>query len=111
MALQSWTIEEIKPGHIRMYNGLLASIPVGWVLCDGSNGTPDLRGRYPKGAAASIEAGDTGGALTHSHAVHDTVANLRTGGAAFGFSSAGEAGHDTPNHEPPFRSVHWIMKS
>jgi len=32
------------PGIIVMYNGSNDGIPDGWVLCDGSNNTPDLRG-------------------------------------------------------------------
>lgn len=36
-------------GTILPYTGDLAKIPKGWVLCDGSNGTPDLRGRFLEG--------------------------------------------------------------
>ena len=60
MALASWTLEEVKSGHIRPFYGLRASIPSGWVECDGSNGTPDMREKYPKGAAAGQEANVTG---------------------------------------------------
>lgn len=34
------------PGGIIMWSGLEADIPKGWALCDGANGTPDLRGRF-----------------------------------------------------------------
>lgn len=54
-------------GIIALWTGLLASIPAGWVLCNGASGTPDLRGRYIKGVAALGELGNTGGALTHDH--------------------------------------------
>ena len=60
----------LPAGIILMWYGLIAAIPTGWVLCDGANGTPDLRGRYPKGAAAAAQAGDVGGAATHTHAAH-----------------------------------------
>lgn len=36
----------IPPGIIVMWHGAVALIPLGWVLCDGTNGTPDLRGRF-----------------------------------------------------------------
>ncbi len=29
-----------------MWSGSTANIPSGWALCDGNNGTPDLRGRF-----------------------------------------------------------------
>jgi len=36
-------------GAICMWSGAPSAIPTGWVLCDGSNGTPDLRGRFVVG--------------------------------------------------------------
>ena len=35
---------------IIMWNSTVASIPTGWVLCDGNNNTPDLRNRFVVGA-------------------------------------------------------------
>ena len=37
-------------GGIIMWSGTLATIPVGWLLCNGSNSTPDLRNRFVIGA-------------------------------------------------------------
>lgn len=37
-------------GVIVMWSGTIATIPSGWVLCNGSNGTPDLRNRFIIGA-------------------------------------------------------------
>ena len=31
-------------GIICIWNKPIADIPAGWLLCDGTNGTPDLRG-------------------------------------------------------------------
>ena len=36
-------------GMIMMWSGLASSIPYGWALCDGTGGTPDLRGRFVVG--------------------------------------------------------------
>jgi len=69
------TASGVPAGLIAMWYGLIAAIPSGWVLCDGNNGTPDMRGRYPKGAAAAAEAGDTGGATTHTHAAHAALSH------------------------------------
>ena len=60
----------IPAGLIAVWAGLLADIPSGWVLCDGTLGTPDLRARFVKGAAAGNNPGATGGAATHTHAGH-----------------------------------------
>ncbi len=35
-----------------MWSGTIATIPSGWVLCDGNNSTPDLRNRFIIGANA-----------------------------------------------------------
>ena len=37
-------------GGIIMWSGTLATIPVGWLLCNGSNSTPDLRNKFVIGA-------------------------------------------------------------
>lgn len=60
--------KRIFKGIIALFLGALDTIPSGWVLCDGNNGTVDLRGRHLKMANATNEAGNTGGANTHTHA-------------------------------------------
>lgn len=37
-------------GIIAMWSGLISNIPTGWNLCNGSNGTPDLRNKFIIGA-------------------------------------------------------------
>lgn len=48
-------------GMIMMWSGTIATIPSGWLLCDGSSGTPDLRNRFIIGANAD----DAGAAKTN----------------------------------------------
>lgn len=60
----------IPTGAIIMWSGLLSAIPAGWKLCDGTLGTPDLRDKFVRGAAAGADPGATGGAATHTHAGH-----------------------------------------
>ena len=54
----------VPPGAIIMWSGAVDAIPEGWALCDGSNGTPDLRDRFIVGAGGSYNVGDTGGSNT-----------------------------------------------
>ena len=65
-------------GEIRMWSGSIATIPTGWILCNGSSGTPDLRNKFIIAANADVggvakttitgSAAASGGATTHTHA-------------------------------------------
>lgn len=57
----------VPPGVIWMWSGAVVAIPTGWALCDGTSGTPDLRGKFIVGAGGAYAAGDTGGAANHDH--------------------------------------------
>lgn len=62
----------LTSGMIAMWSGSFASIPAGWVVCDGTNGTPDLRGRFIIGIGSGREINTTGGCAnvslyTHAH--------------------------------------------
>lgn len=71
-------VPSIPVGIIGAWRGSLGSIPEHFALCDGANGTPDLRGRHPKGATASI--GTTGGsAAAHTHTSPDHTHTAATG--------------------------------
>lgn len=58
-------------GMIGMWVGTLASIPSNYILCDGTNGTQDLRGKHLKSTATTTAIGNTGGSNTHTHASQD----------------------------------------
>lgn len=49
-------------GAIIMWSGVITALPVGWKLCDGTNGTPDLRNRFIVGAGGEYSVNDVGGA-------------------------------------------------
>lgn len=44
----------IPKGTIAVWSGSIATIPSGWVLCNGSNGTPDMRNVFPAGAQEDV---------------------------------------------------------
>ena len=60
-------LHSIALGAITQYSGSVASIPTGYQLCDGTNGTPDLRNKFVVGAGDTYAVGDEGGAETHTH--------------------------------------------
>src|SRR3990172_3920103 len=55
----------IPSGGIILWSGPADQIPSGWALCDGANGTPDLRDRFVVGAGGGYEIGATGGEAKH----------------------------------------------
>ncbi|CAF0984274.1 unnamed protein product [Didymodactylos carnosus] len=67
----------VPKGTIMLWDGDTSTVPDDWAVCDGTNGTPDLRNRYIIGSGSNAEnkPGTTGGssAITPSISVHDTV--------------------------------------
>ena len=70
-------VESFVSGMILLWSGSTGSIPSGFVLCNGSNSTPDLRDRFVVGAGNSYAVGNTGGNNTATDTVNisgsDTV--------------------------------------
>ena len=67
------TVNPFTAGMIMLWSGSIGSIPAGFVLCNGSNGTPDLRDRFVIAAGSTYAVGATGGTadaivVTHTHA-------------------------------------------
>jgi hypothetical protein len=63
----------IPAGGILLWSGSIGSIPAGYVLCNGTNGTPDLRDRFVVGAGSAYAVNATGGSadsvvVSHTHA-------------------------------------------
>lgn len=69
-------------GTIVMWYGTLGSLPTGWQNCDGTNGSPDLRDKFPRGAGNSIALGGTGGAATASGNTGSSGAHTHPGSTA-----------------------------
>ena len=68
------------------------SVPEKWQVCDGTNGTPDMFGRYPRASVNNL--GDAGGSLNpHSHTSgthnHGTSGHTHTESVAAAGTTAG----------------------
>ena len=66
----------IPTGLIAIWSGATGSIPTGWTLCNGTNGTPDLRNSFIIGAGSTYAVGQTGGSadaivVSHTHTITD----------------------------------------
>lgn len=68
----------VPVGTIVMWSGSASSVPKGWAICNGENGTPDLRGRFIVGVGkcydekgnqvgtAAYDLNERGGEETHA---------------------------------------------
>ena len=68
----------LPTGMILLWSGAIGSIPSGYYLCDGNNGTPDLRDRFIIGAGNTYSVNQTGGTadaivVSHTHTATSTV--------------------------------------
>ena len=72
----------IPSGLISMWHGTIANIPSGWVLCDGTNSTPDLRSKFVTGAADQAGMNATGGSNTTTLTTTQLPAHTHTGTTA-----------------------------
>ena len=112
------TNAQVPSGLIAMWSGTVSSIPTGWVLCNGSNGTPNLVGKFVRGASGDapspVAAGTSGGAnsvalvennlASHNHpgnsgnnsAAHNHTGN--SGNQSASHNHAGTTGNQSANH-------------
>ena len=92
----------LPKGTIVAYTGKTA--PQGWALCNGKNGTPDLRGRfiYGYGTRSGSTINNKGGSETHKLSVSEMPQHRHTG----------TTNTDTHNHKYNARHKRWkVAKS
>jgi len=120
----------VPKGAIIIWSGSVNDIPTGWVLCDGKNGTPDLRDRFVLGAGNTYSVGTTGGEKTHTLTVDEMPSHSHTtqwtnhdGGSGSGLvdpvnpekgslyiPTSNVGGSKSHNNMPPYYSLCYIMK-
>jgi hypothetical protein len=104
------TINIFSRGMVMQWYGSSASVPTGWQVCDGTNGTPDLRDKFVVGAGSTYTLGASGG----SAAVNKTVSINLTSGASGDHSHSGYSGSTTlteaqiPQHRHYFYDIYGI---
>jgi hypothetical protein len=82
-------------GVIVLWSGSIGSIPAGWALCNGNNGTPDLRNRFIVGAGSTYSVDATGGSadaivVSHTHTATSVVTDPGHTHGIFGGTGFGE---------------------
>lgn len=116
-------------GTIVIWSGTVDNIPTGWQLCDGTNGTPDLRDKFVLGAGTKHAVGETGGSEEVTLTVeqmpeHNHLAKLSSGDAGvlniplksnnsswsnYNYSEPSGSSQPHPNM-PPYYALCYIMK-
>ena len=124
----------VPTGTIVMYNG--DSAPSGWAICNGQNGTPDLRDKFIVSTGSSYNRGDTGGAssvtlttnqmpshdhnvdvlaeFASTHGTWDTGGGYRqvhTGGTHRKPITSDTGGGQSHENRPPYYAITFIMKT
>ena len=118
----------VPSGGIVMWSGAINAIPTGYQLCNGTNGTPDLRDRFIVGAGSAYSIGDTGGSNTvtlsesqlpaHTHRFSRIDEAVETGGATVmdgptsgtDFSPETIGNGDAHENRPPYYALAYIMR-
>ena len=133
------TSSSVPQGSIIPWYGSSGNIPNGFALCDGKNGTPDLRDRFLVGAGNLYTLGNTGGENSHQLTVaempshqHDSgwgehpsygtpfgrsnyLLGSRMGSGKSDWDNAGwltslTGGNQPHENRPPYYALYYIMK-
>lgn len=133
------TSSSVPQGSIIPWYGSPGNIPNGFALCDGKNGTPDLRDLFLVGAGNLYTLGNTGGENSHQLTVaempshqHDSgwgehssygtpfgrsnyLVDSRMGSGKSDWDNAGwltssTGGNQPHENRPPYYALYYIMK-
>jgi hypothetical protein len=92
----------LPSGIITMWSGSVLAVPAGWLLCNGANGTPDLRDRFIVGAGSTYAVGGTGGSanaivVSHSHTTSTAGSHRHDWNAAATFTTSNDPDNNPVN--------------
>jgi hypothetical protein len=77
----------IPSGCIIVWSGAVGSVPAGYYLCNGLNGTPDLRNSFVLGAGSTYSVGQTGGSTDAVIVSHTHTATVTDPGHAHNYTT------------------------
>ena len=99
--------QQFPTGGIIMWSGAEGAIPSGWVLCNGSNSTPDLRDKFIVGAGTggSYSVADTGGSTSVTLSTAELPAHTH-GAGNFATSNTGSHNHGAGNYATSNTGAH-----
>lgn len=102
----------VPSGGIILWSGAANAIPTGWYLCDGQNGTPDLRDKFVVGAGNNYAVGATGGSadatlVEHTHNVTGSTNNHNGHSHTGGTNSTGSHTHTGSTNTTGAHSHRW----
>jgi hypothetical protein len=110
----------IPSGIIVIWYGSVETIPPGWVHCDGSNGTPNIRNKFVIGVGTEFTHKDIHGHYIHDHALSGEVHshNFKSGyglQAGMHYSTSLQTSQpdgytDVKDNAPPYKAMVYIMK-
>lgn len=87
LRLMRYSVEAstVPQGTILSWFGQLSNIPSGFALCDGKNGTPDLRNRFIVGAGDQYKLSATGGEDKHILTINEMPSHNHDAASAVGY--------------------------
>ena len=110
---------QLLPGHIVAWEG--GALPTDWVLCDGTNGTPDCRDYFIQIAGSGNESTNAGDNTVAATATTSNVSHAHNGGDQGhpSFTGAAHRGNVSHNHtinatvplDPPYYALAFILFS
>lgn len=129
----------VPVGGIILWSGSTSSVPTNWNLCDGTNGTPNLRDKFVVGAGTTYSVAQTGGSTSvtltannippHAHGLSSNGQNfdgggsissvqpfyngdnVKTGSTIYDSSGTAVGGPSAINITPPFYALAYIMRT
>lgn len=95
----------VPAGGIIMWSGAVGAIPTGWLLCDGTSGTPNLRDKFVIGAGGAYAVGASGGSKDAIVVSHTHTFSATTGSGGDHSHGVNDPGHSHSGGETDLQNL------